>query len=115
MFRKDRTDEPIYWGLFGAGGMAVALGLPIIIITTFFLGCEKPFLNFLYLTLGNPFTSLVIIGVMILAVWHAMHRIYHTLHDLSIKVTVVHHIVIYGLAALITVAFAVCYVLTLFL
>ncbi|MGL5287567.1 MAG: fumarate reductase subunit FrdD, partial [Aeromonas sp.] len=29
-----RSDEPIYWGLFGGGGMVVAMLLPIIVLIT---------------------------------------------------------------------------------
>ncbi len=112
MFRKDRTDEPIYWGLFGAGGMAVAIFMPIIVLATLFLGCDKVLLNFMGITF-HWLTGLIFVGVMILAVWHALHRIYHTLHDLTIKVTVVHHIVIYGLALLMSLAFAISYILIL--
>lgn len=110
MFRKDRSDEPIYWGLFGAGGMAVALALPIIVFACLFLGCDRVLANFISLT-TNWFTGLVIVGVMILSVWHALHRIYHTLHDLTIKVTTLHHIIIYGAAVVISVLFIVFYIL----
>ena len=29
-----RSDEPIYWGLFGAGGVVTAMLLPIVVLIT---------------------------------------------------------------------------------
>jgi fumarate reductase subunit D len=114
MFRKDRSDEPIYWGLFGAGGMVVAIVLPAIIIATMGLTHSVFDTAMFANVILSPVFSLAFIGIMILCTWHALHRIYHTLHDLTIHVGTLHHIIIYGLALLISLAFIGCYLIILF-
>ncbi len=114
MFRKDRSDEPIYWGLFGAGGMVAAIVLPVIIIATMGLTHSMFDTAMFAEMLLSPVFSLAFIAIMILCTWHALHRIYHTLHDLTIHVGTLHHIVIYGAAALISLLFIVGYLIILF-
>ena len=71
-----RSDEPIFWGLFGAGGiMAFSQGF-----------------------IGRIFLLLMII----LPVWCALHRIHHTLHDFKVHVPASNW-VFYGAAAIISV------------
>ncbi len=114
MFRKDRSDEPIYWGLFGAGGMVVAIALPVIILATMGLTHSLTDTVMFGEIILSPLPSLVFISLMILCTWHALHRVYHTLHDLNVHVGTLHHLVIYGLAALISLAFIVCWAILVF-
>ena len=37
-----RSDEPIYWLLFGAGGMAVAMALPAVLVVLLVAGITSP-------------------------------------------------------------------------
>ena len=37
-----RSDEPIYWLLFGAGGMAVAMALPAVLVVLIVAGITSP-------------------------------------------------------------------------
>lgn len=114
MFRKDRSDEPIYWGLFGAGGMVAAIVLPIIIIAVMTITHNMNATAMLAYVILSPAFSLGFLAIMILCTWHALHRIYHTMHDLTIHVGTIHHLVIYGLALLISLAFIGCYLVILF-
>lgn len=110
-----RSDEPIYWLLFGTGGMTVAIVLPAIIILLLAAGLSSPDLNSGLLNfeqvkgfLGNWFVSLVIFGVIATVYWHAFHRIFHTLHDLGIHTTKLHWFALYGAAAACTfITFAI--------
>lgn len=127
MFRKDRSDEPIFWGLFGAGGMAIAIILPIVVIAAIlcrFYSTDA--LNFMMLA-GLPFMvgstigqvvcllfGLGFVSVMILTVWHALHRVYHGLHDLGIHTNAFMHVAIYGLATVISIMFIVFYLIAFF-
>ena len=85
-----RSHAPIFWGLFGAGGMLAALFGPMLVFIT---GIAAP-LGWLpdgaadYATLQALAQSLIgkalLFGLIALLLWHAAHRIYHSLHDVGI-------------------------------
>ena len=86
-----RAHEPIFWGLFGAGGMLTAFLTPVMILTTGLLlplGIMEQG-NFNYQSLHNFATSwygaLIIFILISLPLWNTLHRIYHGMHDLGIK------------------------------
>lgn len=100
-----RSDEPIFWLLFGAGGMTVAMVLPAVLIILLAAGVSSPdltsgLLNFEQAQgiLGNWFVNLVLFGVQATVFFHAFHRLYHSLHDVGIHTTKLHHYVFYGAA-----------------
>ncbi|WP_294461113.1 fumarate reductase subunit FrdD [uncultured Ruminobacter sp.] len=103
-----RSDEPIYWGLFGFGGMVIAFALPAIltlmILQGFGVDCFK--LAAIAKTWWGAGALFVIVSAPL---WHGFHRIYHGLHDLCIHTTRVHHYVLYGLAAIFSLAALVIY------
>lgn len=101
-----RSDEPIFWLLFGAGGMTVAIVLPAILIILLAAGLTQSDINSGLLNfeqvkgiLGNWFVALVLFGVIATVFVHAFHRLYHGLHDLGIHTTKLHWFVFYGAAA----------------
>ena len=103
---QQRSDEPVYWLLFGAGGMVLGIVMPsilVLLITAGLTGSDisSGVLSFEHVRgmLGNWFISLCIFGVVMLTFWHCFHRIYHSLHDLTIRVTKLHWFVLYGSAA----------------
>jgi fumarate reductase subunit D len=86
-----RSNEPIAWSLFGAGGMVVAFITPaLILISTLLvpLGLADSALvsygNVINL-LNTGWGALAIFIVITLQLFHAAHRIYHGLHDLHIE------------------------------
>lgn len=86
-----RSNAPIFWALFGAGGMLSALTGPVLV---FIIGLAVP-LGFLLSPelLSYPrmlafaqhvLGKLVILAIIALYLWHAAHRIYKSLHDVGI-------------------------------
>jgi fumarate reductase subunit D len=107
-----RSDEPIWWALFSAGGVCFAVMIPGLVLT---LGILYPLgllpesaLNYsrvqslLYSFWGLP--GLVLAGAAIgLPLFHAMHRVHHGLHDLKLAKGPLAKILCYGLASLLSI------------
>ncbi len=100
-----RSNAPIFWGLFGAGGMLAALIGPMLVLIT---GIAIP-LGFWFsrdlftytrvLALAEHWLGKGFIFIVVsLFFWHSAHRIFHTLHDVGIHAGLVAKLVCYGLA-----------------
>jgi fumarate reductase subunit D len=86
-----RSHEPVFWSLFGAGGMLSALVAPILILITGILvpvGAWMPPQALDYSrVLGfaqHWFGKLLLLAVISLFLFHAVHRIYKGLHDIGV-------------------------------
>jgi fumarate reductase subunit D len=86
-----KSHEPIFWSLFGAGGVLSALVAPILIVITGIItpiGLWMPpqaldyarVLGFAQHWIGK----LLLLAVISLFLFHAAHRIYHGLHDIGV-------------------------------
>ncbi|WP_215396577.1 fumarate reductase subunit FrdD [Rheinheimera oceanensis] len=103
-----RSDEPIWWALFSAGGVCFAVFLPGLILA---LGILWPLglLNssvlqyaqlLSLLQSGYGLTGLAFTGAVIcLPLFHAAHRIHHGLHDLKCGYRKSSKLLCYGTAA----------------
>ncbi len=110
---RKRSNEPVFWALFGAGGVFAAMLLPAVIVVT---GIAGPLgwlgADAMSYERANAFAAswtgkLFLLGVISLTFWHAFHRIYHSLHDLGVHRGLgSFKLVSYGLAALGTVVAA---------
>jgi fumarate reductase subunit D len=100
-----RSNAPIFWALFGAGGMLSALTGPILVFITGItipLGLLLPhdlmsyprMLGFAQHIVGKLF----ILAVIVLYLWHAAHRIFKSLHDVGIHPSPASRLACYGTA-----------------
>jgi fumarate reductase subunit D len=107
------SNEPVFWALFGAGGMLAALVGPVLVFLTGLavpLGFMLPRHAMDYATvLGfarNPFGKIALLAVISLFLFHGCHRMLHSLHDLGWRTGSGARIAFYGSAMLATVATA---------
>jgi fumarate reductase subunit D len=109
-----RSDAPIFWLLFGAGGMLSALlGAMLVFITGIAVPLGWPLpadlmshsrvLAFAQNWMGKGFLFVVIA----LFAWHAAHRIFHSLHDVGIHNGMAAKAFCYGGAMLVTLVVAI--------
>lgn len=110
-----RSNAPVFWLLFGAGGMFSALlGAALVFITGLAVPLGWPLspdlltypraLGFAQHWLGKAF----LFAVIALFAWHAAHRILCSLHDLGIHKGVVAKLACYGSALAISVVAGGC-------
>lgn len=104
-----RSNQPVFWALFGAGGMLSALLGPALVFITGIaipLGILLPqdFMSYArVLAFAQHWAAKAfLLAVITLFTWHAAHRIFHSLHDLGIHTGVLARMVCYGGAVLVT-------------
>jgi fumarate reductase subunit D len=76
--------EPIVWLLFSAGGVAAAVFLPILVVLfglAIPLGLVQPDYDYLHAIFSYWLTRLVLLGLLVVMLFHAAHRFRSTLHD----------------------------------
>jgi fumarate reductase subunit D len=108
-----RSNAPVFWLLFGAGGMLSALlGTALVFITGLAAPLGWPMANgvtsytrmfaFSQHWIGKGF----LFAVVSLFAWHAVHRIFHSLHDVGIPNGTVAKLLCYGTAMALTLVAA---------
>ena len=105
MKKRKRSNAPIFWGLFGAGGMLAALiGAMLIFITGvavplgFILPADAMSYPKMLGFAQNFFGKGFIFTVIFLFLWHSVHRIFHSLHEVGIPHGTTSKIICYGTA-----------------
>ena len=102
-----RTIAPVFWLLFGAGGMLAALFGPALILLTGIMiphGWGVPeglgsYANALAFA-RNLVGKLILLVVIALFFWHAAERLFLTLHDMRVGPVQLLRWITYGSAAL---------------
>lgn len=98
-----RSNAPVFWLLFGAGGMLAALaGVALVWLSglggPLAIGVSPDFLAYerVLAFARHPLGALVNFVVVALFLWHAAHRIFHSLHDVGIHAGIGAKLVCYG-------------------
>jgi fumarate reductase subunit D len=108
-----RSNKPIFWSLFGAGGMLSALIGPMLIfitgiaVPTGLMSRETMSYERMLALARNGFGKLAILAVITLFLFHGCHRMYHSLHDFGIHVGPGRKALFHGFAAAGSIAAAV--------
>jgi len=82
-----KSNEPIVWSLFSAGGVLTALMAPALILLLGFaipLGWITPSFDHVSGLVAHPLTQLVVVALVSLGLFHWAHRFRFTLIDLGL-------------------------------
>lgn len=104
-----RSNKPVIWSLFAAGGTFAAFVTPVTILVTglavaFGLLTPEDLAYERVLSVAqNPIGKAFMFLVIFLPSWHAAHRLRITVHDFGIRADTVVKYVCYGLAMAVTI------------
>ena len=91
-----RSNEPVFWLLFSAGGVMSAMLLPVLVLLfglAFPLGwIAAPDYDTLLGVIGNPLARLVLFALCSFSLFHWAHRFRYSLYD-GLQIKHLHHIV----------------------
>ncbi len=100
-----RSNLPVLWALFGAGGMLSALVGPMLVFITgiavplgFLLSPEATSFERVHAFARSPWGAIALAAVIGLFLFHGCHRIYHGLHDFGVPVGPGRRALIHGVA-----------------
>lgn len=106
---QKRTIAPVFWLLFGAGGMLAALFGPALIILTGIMiphgwGVPARFGGYASVLAfaQNPIGKLVLLAVIALFLWNGAERVFLTLKDMRAGPVLPLRLATYGVAALLS-------------
>jgi fumarate reductase subunit D len=99
-----KSNKPIFWSLFAAGGTLAAFLAPVLVLLFLLaaLGHAPDILSYasLHAFATHWLGKLALLGVITLFLWHAAHRLRVTLHDFGLRQDAVVAVVVYSAAAL---------------
>lgn len=102
-----RSHEPLFWALFGAGGMLSALIGPVLVLITgvllplgLLLPADALSADRALAFARHPLGKLALLAVISLFMFHGCHRLLHSLHDLGLRTGRAARVLFYGTAVL---------------
>jgi fumarate reductase subunit D len=106
-----RSNKPIVWGPFAAGGTLTAFLTPALILLTLLAGLGQlpDLLSYerLHAFMGHGLVKLATVVVVFLSLWSAAHRLRITCYDLGVRADLPVATVVYAVALMGTFAAAV--------
>ena len=88
---RRRSIEPLWWGLFAAGGLVAALFVPFhiavlgLLVPTGWVPAEAVSFERVVGLVGNPLVKAYLLVVTVLPLFHWAHRFRFTLVDLGLR------------------------------
>jgi fumarate reductase subunit D len=105
-----KSNKPIFWSLFAAGGTLAAFLAPVLALLFLMLSLNHApdLMSYakLHAFAAHWFGKLFLFGVITLFLWHAAHRLRVTFYDFGVRNDSVVAIVVYLVAAAGTVSVA---------
>ena len=103
-----KSNKPLVWGPFAAGGTITAFLTPVLILLTLLaaLGHVPELLSYerLHAFAAHWLTKVIIVGVVFLSLWSAAHRLRITCYDFGLRVDTLVATVVYAVAGIGTAA-----------
>ncbi len=103
-----KSNKPIFWSLFAAGGTLAAFLAPVLALLFLLLSINHApdLMSYarLHAFAANWFGKLFLFGVVTLFLWHAAHRLRVTVYDFGVRNDSVVAIIVYLVAAAGTVS-----------
>ena len=97
-----KSNKPVVWFPFAAGGTVIAFFIPVIVVLTFMaaLGHIPPGLSYdrMHAFAGSGLGKLIIFGVVALSLWSSAHRLRCTCFDFGIRADTLVAAVLYTMA-----------------
>ena len=106
-----RSNKPIVWGPFAAGGTLTAFLTPVLVVLTLLaaFGHAPDLLAYerMHAFAAHWLVKLAIAGVVFLSLWSAAHRLRITCYDLGVRADTLVATLVYAVAVLGTLGAAV--------
>ena len=106
-----KSNKPIVWGPFAAGGTLTSFLTPVLILLTLLaaFGHVPELLTYerLRVFAGHGIVKLLIVGVVFLSLWSVAHRLRITCYDLGVRADTLVAAILYAAALMGTMASAV--------
>lgn len=106
-----RSNKPLVWGPFAAGGTLTAFVTPALIVLTLLagLGYAPELLGYdrLHAFMGHWLVKVVAVAVVFVSLWSSAHRLRITCYDLGLRADMLVATVVYAVALTGTLAAAV--------